>query len=72
MNKIIYKGMNEILNICFEMVVVDNNVVIFIVMDIKVINTNRFSYVIYDSIFNVFLFCVNIYCFFCIDVLLFL
>lgn len=72
MNKIIYKGMNEILNICFEMVVVDNNVVIFIVMDIKVINTNRFSYVIYDLIFNVFLFCVNIYCFFRIDVLLFL
>lgn len=72
MNKIIYKGMNEILNICFEMVVVDNNVVIFIVMDIKVINMNRFSYVIYDLIFNVFLFCVNIYCFFCIDVLLFL
>lgn len=72
MNKIIYKGMNEILNICFEMVVVDNNVVIFIVMDIKVINMNRFSYVIYDLIFNVFLFCVNIYCFFCIDVLLYL
>lgn len=53
------------------MVVVDNNVVIFIVMDIKVINMNRFSYVIYDLIFNVFLFCVYIYCF-CIDGLLFL
>lgn len=72
MNKIIYKGMNEILNICFEMVVVDNNVVIFIVMDIKVINMNRFSYVIYDLIFNVFLFCVYINCFFCKDGLLFL
>lgn len=54
------------------MVVVDNDIVIFIVMDIKVINVNRFSYVIYDLIFNVFLFCVYINCFFCKDGLLFL
>lgn len=72
MNKIIYKGMNETLNICSEMVVVDNNAVTFIVMDIKVTNTNRLSHVIYDPIFNAFLFCVNTYCFSCIDVLLFL
>lgn len=61
MNKIIYKGMNETLNICSEMVVVDNNAVTFIVMDIKVTNTNRLSHVIYDPIFNAFLFCVNLY-----------
>lgn len=60
--------MNETLNICSEMVVVDNNAVTFIVMDIKVTNTNRLIHVIYDPIFNA----LNTYCFSCIDVLLFL
>lgn len=72
MNEIIYKGMNETLNICSEMVVVDDNAVTFIVMDIKVTNANRLSHVIYDPIFNAFLFCVHTNCFSCKDGSLFL
>lgn len=72
MNKIIYKGMNETLNICSEMAVVDNDTVTFIVMDIKVTNANRLSHVIYDPIFNAFLFCVHTNCFSCKDGSLFL
>lgn len=38
------------------MVVVRNNAVTFIVMDMKVTNTNRLSDVIYGPIFNAFYF----------------
>lgn len=64
--------MNETLNICSEMAVVDNDTVTFIVMDIKVTNANRLSHVIYDPIFNAFLFCVHTNCFSCKDGSLFL